>query len=56
MKFAIDGYKFHVEFDDEAEARAVFNYIKTRFTYCELKQISNQCGYYYAESLEIYYK
>ena len=56
MMFAIDGYKFYVEFDNEAEARKMFSEVKTRFTRCELKRIDLSRGYYYAESIEVYHK
>ena len=56
MKYEISALRYHVKVDDLDLARAIFNEVKTLFTYCELKEIFNLNGNYYAKSLEIYCK
>ena len=55
--YFITAFRFNETFDIEAKARKRFEEIKTRFTYCELKQAeTDDETYYYAKSLEIYRK
>ena len=54
--YFITAFRFNETFDTEAEARKRFNEVKTKFTYCELKQAEFNDDFYYAKSLEIYRK
>ena len=56
MKYAVSAYKFDKEFATEKEARACFEEIKTRFTYCELKKVDENADRYYSRSIEIFRK
>ena len=55
-KYAISGFRFYEEFLSESKAKARFDEVKDRFTYCELKKIRETQLGYYATSLEIFRK
>ena len=55
-KYVVTGFRFFEEFPTEAEARARFEKVKERFTYCELKRTIDTGTCYRAESLEIFTK
>lgn len=56
MKYIVDGFKFHKEFTNEAEARKCFEEVKHNFNYCELKVAEITPAAYYAKSIEIFWK
>jgi len=56
MKYEISAFRYHTMVENLDLARAIFNEVKHLFTYCELKEIFNINGNYYAKSIEIYYK
>lgn len=56
MMYIVSAYKFNAKFTTEAEAKTCFDGVKNNFTYCELKKVANNNGYYYAESIEIFLK
>ena len=56
MKYEINAFRYHATVESLDLARAIFDEVKRNFTYCELKEIFNLNGNYYAKSIEIYYK
>ena len=55
-KYEISAFRYHTIIESLELAREIFNAVKTNFTYCELKEIFNLNGNYYAQSIEIYHK
>jgi hypothetical protein len=55
-KYTITGFHFFEDFTTEARARARFEEVKNRFTYCELKKVIDTDTYYRAESIEVFTK
>lgn len=55
-KYTITGFRFEEDFTTEARARARFEEVKNRFTYCELKKVIKTDTCYRAESIEIFTK
>ena len=55
-KYTITGFHFFEDFTTETRARARFEEVKNRFTYCELKKVIDTDTYYRAESIEIFTK
>lgn len=56
MTYKVTAYKFERYFNTEEEALQCFNEVKHNYTYCEVDRVTHENGYYYGESIEIYYK
>ena len=54
--YAIDAMRYHATFKDEDTARKCFEEVKELFSYCELKEIIEVRGHYYAQSLAIHHR
>lgn len=52
--YAVSGFRFYEEFLSKSKAKARFDEVKDRFTYCELKKVSRTSTRYYATSIEIF--
>lgn len=54
-KYVVTAYKVEREFNDKWEAQEYFEEVKRDFTCCELKEVHEGNGRYYAKSLEIFW-
>lgn len=54
-KYVVTAYKVEREFDDKWKAQEYFEEVKRDFTCCELKEVNEGNGRYYAKSLEIFW-